>query len=186
MSTNEKEIKELLKLLQEGYTKRDPNFIDTFMEIYSKEKTSLIIGINQQEVFRGYEGAKELFLNDWREWGDVKFDLETPDVQVNEETAWVFMDAKVKMTFPAEFLNKFVLQNIKGIIENEETSDKAKMLDVLTFSALTIVEQAKGDIFDCPIRVSLVLAREEEKWLIQHMHFSFPTKLFPSVRNGEW
>ena len=100
MSTSKEQIKDLLEILQEGYTKRDAEYIEEFMKIYSKENTSLIIGTNQQEVFRGYDGAKELFLTDWKEWGDVKFDLETPDIQVMGDMAWVFMNADVKMTFP--------------------------------------------------------------------------------------
>ena len=179
-------IRELLGILQEGYSKRDAEYIDTFMKIYSKEEFSLIIGTNQKEVFRGFEEAKELFLNDWREWGDVKFDLDTPDIHIKKEMAWVFMDANVKMTFSSDFMNKIILQMIKGILEDEKSSDKAKILDILTFSALNVVEQNKGEIFDCPIRVSIVLIKREEEWLIQHMHYSFPNKLFPSVRNVLW
>ncbi len=186
MSKDENEIRELLQQLQKGYKERDANYIDSFMQIYSKNDSSLIIGTNQNEVFRGFEGAKELFLNDWNEWGDVEYDLNTGDISIKGDSAWVFMNAKVKMKFTSEFLNNVVLQIVKSTLENEEKSEKAKILDILTYTALSIIEQSKGEIFDCPIRVTAFLTKEEEKWVINHMHFSFPTALFPSVRTGNW
>ena len=65
MKTDENKIKEILQRLQEGYTKRDAEYIDTFMKIYSSKNSSLIIGTGQGEVIRGFESAKELFLRDW-------------------------------------------------------------------------------------------------------------------------
>ncbi len=186
MTQDENEIRKLLDIFQEGYVKRDTGYIEKFMEIYSKTDSSLIIGTNQQEVHRGLEGAKELFINDWNEWGDVDYNLETKDITVKGDMAWVFMDAEVKMKFPAEFINKGVVGMMKGVLEDEEISDRAKILDMLTYSALSLVEQSKGDIFECPIRVSLILTKEDEKWVIQHMHFSYPNTLFPSVRLGNW
>ena len=38
MKTDENKIKDILQLLQEGYNKRDPKYLDTFMKIYSKSR----------------------------------------------------------------------------------------------------------------------------------------------------
>ena len=35
MKTDKDMIKDILQILQEGYTKRDPKYLDTFMKIYS-------------------------------------------------------------------------------------------------------------------------------------------------------
>ena len=178
MTNDEKDIKELLQQLQEGYKKRDAEYIDKFMEIYSKNDSSLIIGTNQNEIFRGYEKAKELFLNDWKYWGDVEYELETGDIFIKGDSAWVLMNAKVKMKLTSEFLNKLVLKMTKNILEDKEKTDKAKILDILAYTALNVIEQSKGEIFDCPIRVTVILTKEEEKWLIHHMHFSVPCDYF--------
>ena len=178
MTDDEKEIKKLLQQLQEGYNKRDAEYIDKFMEIYSKHDSSLIIGTNQGEVFRGYERAKELFLGDWKGWGDDQYESETSDIFVKGESAWVFMNAKVKMKLTSEYMNKTVLEVTKKILEDKEKADKAKIMDILTYTALTVIEQSKGEIFDCPLRVTLFLTKEEEKWVIHHMHFSFPCDYF--------
>ena len=65
MNSDENKIKDILQLLQEGYNKRDPKYLDTFMKIYSSKDSSLIIGTGQGGDFRGFEKAKELFLWDF-------------------------------------------------------------------------------------------------------------------------
>lgn len=186
MANDRKEIKELLQKLQEGYKKRDAKYIDKFMEICSKKDSSLIIGTNQNEVFRGYERAKELFLNDWKYWGDVEYELETSDIFVQGGSASVFMNAKVKMKLTSEYLNKTILEIIKKILEDKEKTDKAKIMDILTYTTLNVIEQSKGEIFDCPLRVTLYLTKEEEKWVIHHMHFSFPCDYFLLLNVLPW
>ena len=185
MRNDENKIKEILQLLQEGYNKRDPKYLDTFMKIYSSKDSSLIIGTGQGGVFRGFESAKELFLGDWKDWGQVKYDINTSDIQVNGDMAWVFMFAELKMRFSAKYLNKIALKMIKTTLENEKTSENAKMVDILRISALNIVEKLKNEMFNCPLRVTVILTKEKEKWFINHMHFSYPTDLFNSFPREE-
>lgn len=180
MKTDKNKIKDILQILQEGYNKRDPKYLDTFMKIYSSKESSLIIGTGQGGVFRGFEKAKELFMGDWKDWGDVKYDINTADIQVNGDMAWVFMFAEVKMRFSPEYLNKTALKRIKTTLENETTSENAKMVDILRLSALNFVEKLKSEIFNCPLRVTVVLTKEKENWFINHMHFSNPIGLFNS------
>ena len=185
MKTDENKIKDILQLLQEGYNKRDPKYLDTFMKIYSSKDSSLIIGTGQGGVFRGFESAKELFLSDWKDWGHVKYDINTSDIQVNGDMAWVFMFAELKMRFSAKYLNKIALQMIKTTLENEKTSENAKMMEILRISALNIVEKLKGEMINCPLRVTVILTKEKENWFINHMHFSHPIGLFNSFPREE-
>jgi len=185
MKTDENRIKDILQLLQEGYNKRDPKYLDTFMKIYSSKDSSLIIGTGQGEVFRGFESAKELFLSDWKDWGHVKYDINTSDIQVNGDMAWVFMFAELKMRFSAKYLNKIALKMIKTTLENEKTSENAKMVEILRISALNVVEKLKGEMFNCPLRVTVILTKEKENWFINHMHFSHPIGLFNSFPREE-
>ncbi len=180
MKTDENKIKDVLRLLQEGYNKRDPQYLDTFMKLYSSKDSSLIIGTEQGGVIRGFESAKELFLNDWKDWGQVKYDINTSDIQVNGDMAWVFMFAELKLKFTAKYLNKIALKMIKTTSENEKTSENAKIVDILRISALNIIEKLKSEMFNCPLRVTVVLTKEKENWFINHMHFSHPIGLFNS------
>jgi len=185
MKTDEDKIREILRLLQEGYNKRDPNYLDTFMKIYSSKDSSLIIGTGQGGVFRGFEKAKELFLGDWKDWGDVTFDINTFDIQVNGDMAWVFMFADLKLEHSKIYLNKTALKRIKTTLKNEKSSENSKMVDILRISALNFVEKLKGELFNCPLRVTVVLTKEEENWFINHMHFSNPIGLFNSFPRKE-
>ncbi|MFX1236070.1 MAG: nuclear transport factor 2 family protein [Promethearchaeota archaeon] len=180
MITDEKKIKKVLQLLQDGYNKRDPKYLDTFMKIYSSKDSSLIIGTEQGGEFRGFESAKELFLGDWKDWGDVKYDINTPDIQVNGDMAWVFMFAELEMSLSAKDLNKIALKMIKNTLENERISENAKMVEILRIGALNSVEKLKGEIFNCPLRVTVIFTKENENWFINHMHFSHPVGLFNS------
>lgn len=185
LNTDIDKIKSTLEILQEGYNKRDPGYLKDFMKIYSASNTSLIIGTSQGGVFRGFESAKELFLSDWSDWGDVKFDLNTSDIQVNGDMAWVFMFAEVKMSFTKEVLDKMALRMIKNTLENEKTSEDAKMVNILKISSLNIIEKLKGEVFNCPLRVTVILIKENENWFINHMHFSHPIWLYDSFPRQE-
>ncbi len=185
MKTNIEKIKDVLQILQEGYDKRDPEYLDTFMQIYSSKDSSLIIGTGQGGDFRGFEKAKELFLWDWKYWGDVMFDVNTSDIQVNGDMAWVFISADLKLDHNEKYLNKIALERIKTTLEDEKTSDNAKMGDILKLSALNFVEKVKGEKFNCPLRVTIVLTKEKDNWFISHMHFSNPIGLFNSFPRKE-
>ncbi|MHA2037058.1 MAG: nuclear transport factor 2 family protein [Promethearchaeota archaeon] len=186
MTEDEKKIKQLLQKLQEGYTRRDADYIDKFMEIYSKKDSSLIIGTNQGEIFRGFERAKELFLGDWRGWGDVEYDLEASDIFISGESANVFMNGTVKLKLTTEYLNQTILEMTKKILEDKEKTDKAKIMDIMTYTALSVIEQSKGEIFDAPLRVTLFLTKEDANWVIYHMHFSFPCDYFLLLNVLPW
>lgn len=185
MKTDEHKIKDILQLLQEGYDKRDPQYLDPFMKIYSLKDSSLIIGTGQGGEFRGFESAKELFLSDWKDWGDVKYDINTSDILVNGDMAWVFMYAELKMRFSAKDLNTIALKMIKTTLENENASENTKIMDILRISALNVVEKLTSEIFNCPLRVTVVLTKEKENWFINHMHFSHPIGLFNSFPRKE-
>ncbi|MFX1567566.1 MAG: nuclear transport factor 2 family protein [Promethearchaeota archaeon] len=185
MKTDNDNIKGILQILQEGYTKRDPKYIDTFMQIYSSKDSSLIIGTGQGGDFRGFEKAKELFLWDWKYWGDVTFDIETTDIQVNGNMAWVFIFAGLNLKHSEKYLNELALNRIKSTLENEKTSENAKIADILRLSSLNFVEKVKGEEFICPLRVTVVLTKEKENWFINHMHFSNPIGLFNSFPRKE-
>jgi ketosteroid isomerase-like protein len=185
LKTDIDKIKNSLEILQAGYSKRDPKYLETFMKIYSTKNSSLIIGTSQGGVFRGFESAKELFLSDWNDWGDVKFDLNTSDIQVNGDMAWVFMFAEIKMSFTKEDLDKMALRMIKNTLENEKSSEDAKMVNILKISSLNVIEKLKGETFKCPLRITVILTKENDTWFIHHTHFSHPIWLYESFPRQE-
>ena len=82
------EIIEQLRKFQDGYSKRDPNNIDTFMQsLYSKDNI-LILGTMPNEVYPGYEKAIELVKADWESWGNCKFEIDSANISSLGNTAW--------------------------------------------------------------------------------------------------
>ena len=77
-----------LKKFQDGYSRRDPNEIDAFMQsLYSRENI-LILGTMPNEVYKGYEEATQLVKSDWESWGDCRFDIDSANISVSGNTAW--------------------------------------------------------------------------------------------------
>jgi len=77
-----------LKKFQDGYSRRDPNEIDAFMQsLYSRENI-LILGTMPNEVYTGYEAASQLVKSDWESWGDCRFDIDSANISVSGNTAW--------------------------------------------------------------------------------------------------
>ena len=82
------EIIEQLRKFQDGYTKRDPKNINTFMQsLYSKDNI-LILGTMPDEVYSGYEKATQLVKTDWESWGDCKFEIDSANISSLGNTAW--------------------------------------------------------------------------------------------------
>jgi len=82
------EIIEQLRKFQEGYSERDPENIDAFMQsLYSRENI-LILGTMPKEVYTGYENATRLVKTDWESWGDCRFGIDSANISSSGNTAW--------------------------------------------------------------------------------------------------
>jgi hypothetical protein len=77
-----------LQKFQNGYSGRDLNKIELFMEeLYSRDNI-LILGTMPREVFIGYQQATKLVRSDWESWGDCKFETERASISSSGNTAW--------------------------------------------------------------------------------------------------
>ena len=83
-----REIIEKLRIFQNGYSKRDPKYIDAFMQsLYSKDNI-LILGTMPNEVYYGYERATQLVKADWESWGNCKFEIDSANISSSDNIAW--------------------------------------------------------------------------------------------------
>ena len=84
-----KEVAIKLQHFQDGYTARDLNKVDSFMQdLFSKENI-LILGTMPNEIYSGYESAKRLVHDDWAYWGDVKLLMNNANISSKDSVAWV-------------------------------------------------------------------------------------------------
>jgi len=184
------EVRALLQEFQDGYSKRDVAELDAFMELFVTSDELEVIGTNtvapgQGEWCRGVEATRELIKNDWKEWGDVVFDVQGAHITVNGDVGWLATTAKVTMTIPAEFWYNYFLASAKGTLEKEEMDAQAKMLDIVRLGTDLLLELQQGDTFVWPIRFTAVAVRNEGHWRFHQMQFSFPTTRPPDVRYVE-
>jgi hypothetical protein len=84
------EISRLLKVFQDGYTKRDPQQLAPFMqELFPRDKKILLLGTDAKEWVAGYDSISEFIEGDWTHWGDVRLDMESPIICSSGDVAWL-------------------------------------------------------------------------------------------------
>jgi len=86
-----------LSALQDGYTKRDPKQLDSFMSrLFEKNADIRILGADEPDWARGYTAAAEFIRVDWLLWGDVRLDVPDSVVCSAGDVAWVTSPGEVR------------------------------------------------------------------------------------------
>ena len=79
-----------LRAFQDGYIKRDPKDIDSFMNrLIAKDDDVLILGTDAGEGARGYPAAADFIRADWQVWGDFRFAADDSIISSSGDVAWV-------------------------------------------------------------------------------------------------
>lgn len=190
-TTELKEISTLLKKFEEGYTKRDiSNVLNWVKELMATDVQ--IIGTNSvfPEDFEwrsGHEAAFEMFENDWKNWGDVRFYMDEAEISVEKDAAWVAIfaivtvDSNKKTNRAFEASKKRSLTRIKNYCEDDLPSTRV-LYEIINDAIMVLSQYERDKIFVWPIRVTLALMKIENIWKIKQIHFSWPGRGFPSVR----
>ena len=64
------EVLTALRAFQEGYIRRDPRELDSFMHrLFPENDDILLLGTDADEWVRGYRAAAEFIKTDWLKWG---------------------------------------------------------------------------------------------------------------------
>jgi hypothetical protein len=79
-----------LRVFQDGYRKRDPNSLDSFMSrLFSENDDVLLMGTDANEWVRGYRAVREFIKEDWLKWGDFRFAVDESIVWSSGDVAWI-------------------------------------------------------------------------------------------------
>jgi hypothetical protein len=79
-----------LRDFQDGYVRRDPQAIDSFMSrLFERSDDLVILGTGPGEWARGYPAASDFVLRDWKAWGDFRFEVDKSIVSSYGDVAWV-------------------------------------------------------------------------------------------------
>ena len=176
--SNDKAIKEIqfvLEQFNDAYAKQDADKIDEFMKkFYTKSDESVIIGTAYKEWMYGIKGAKEIFLGDWNDSGVWSYDYKDAKITVKDTVAWISMTGKLSMELPSETIYLWMQAQIKNLLEDQEKNSDDKMWEIIRSATFYLNQTKKGDKYIFPFRFTAVLASENNNWLFQQMHFSFP------------
>jgi hypothetical protein len=183
-------VRDVLQRFQDGYTQRDLDRVDAFMELFVPDDTLEVIGTGAVgfggfEWCIGRQETRELVHNDWQGWGDLRLDVDGAHIHTLGDTAWLATTATVSMTIERESGYQNYLETIRSQLEEDTPDPESLVIDIFRGAANTIYELRKGSRFIWPIRFTAVLVRKEGRWLFHQMQFSFPTTRFPDERVGE-
>lgn len=79
-----------LRGFQEGYVKRDPRELDSFMNrLFAKNDDVLLLGTDAGEWARGYPAVAAFIKTDWLEWGDFRFAADDSIIWSSGDVAWI-------------------------------------------------------------------------------------------------
>jgi len=79
-----------LRAFQEGYIRRDPKELDSFMNrLFPANDDILLLGTDADEWVRGYSAVAEFIRADWLKWGDFRFAVDDSIVWSTGDVAWI-------------------------------------------------------------------------------------------------
>lgn len=184
MMESTKEIFNLLLAFQDGYTKRDVQKVDEFLELFTPDVE--VIGTNGvkpgvDEWYVDRAAARELVEGDWESWGDLKIDLENASIKYSGDVGWIAAAATVSTSIGEENYESF-LQFIRKYIDNSTLPAEQKLHFILRGGTNTVYEIRRGEHFVWPLRFTAVAVKDAGTWKFTQVNFSFPTVYFPDVR----
>lgn len=175
-------VKDMLKKFQEGYTKRDVNLLDFYIEeLFSKKSDALIVGTADSEWCLGIEEIKELVELDWKYWGDLELNIDGAVISSYGDVAWVTTEGLVSSVKNSQKEYDKYVEKIKASL-NCEASSKDKLIHTLKSVAICMYEVNLGDEVIRPVRFTAILIKEGVEWKFHNIHFSHPTVLPADVR----
>jgi hypothetical protein len=186
-TTDEEQVRQTLQKLQDGYLKRNVASLDYYMrELFPSDGHVTIIGTSgllpeDTEWPRHSGGARKLLENDWRNWGDVYFNVAVAKIRVAGDVAWVESNGFVEKVMPDEQVCENHLKYVKAVVDGD-LSAKEKVAEIARGASNVVMELMMGERYVWPMRFSAVLEMSEGRWVFRLLHFSFPTTRFPDER----
>lgn len=167
---------------QEGYTNRDLNMLDEFVEeLFVNDNDSLIVGTADSEWCNGKDEIKNLIGSDWKYWGNVILDIDGATVSSLGDVAWVTTEGFLHSSLTEVRAYAKCLNNIKTSIDSDIKS-RDKLLDTLRSISMCLYDLNLGEEVVRPFRFTAVLLRCNNGWKFHNIHFSHPTTLPADVR----
>ena len=175
----EQEVRAVLQRFLDGYTHRDLDQVDEFLQLFVQDQSPELIGIGAferggVEWFEGREKMKEIIQSDWEYWGTVAMDVEGAKITVNGDTAWVTTTGSVEQTDTFDAAMPFYLEQMASFLSDESKDVDTKLMEATHYGMRRLRERAKGVGHRWPFVISIVLVKESEHWRFHTLHWSMP------------
>jgi hypothetical protein len=90
------EIVAQLHKFQAGYTRRETDHLESFMEQLFSQENVLVLGTMPAEILINHEKVTRLVRSDWRSWGDCTFLMDNAHISASGNVAWISTIGYVK------------------------------------------------------------------------------------------
>ncbi|WP_105617293.1 nuclear transport factor 2 family protein [Vallitalea okinawensis] len=178
------EVREVLKKFQEGYTNRNTDTLDSYMDdIFVNDDSMITVGTSRSEWCFGVHDLKNLVESDWKYWGDLVVNFEKAKINSKGSVSWFLADCTINWEDDDynEWCNDLVADYFEdnGRFINYKPKSKLAMLNL----QMAFIQQSKEHLgCNMPIRLSGGLIKRENQWLIHKLHFSAPMPSYPEWR----
>lgn len=176
-------VRKVLQKFQAGYTARDVQHLDEFMQLFLNDPRIELIGIGASkrsaaEWFQGPAAIREIIESDWTYWGNVVLDVEGAVIHVAGEIAWCSTTGAILQTedLHREEVATGVLHQIEEILADANRSPEERLIDAAHFSNARVYERTKPFGYRWPFVWTAVLCHEQENWKFHTIHWSMPVE----------
>lgn len=182
MATDQEKILEVVRVFSDAYQQRDPKNIDRVMDLFDSDDHIELIGIGAtkrkgEEWFQGQENVREIILGDWQYWGDVVFDLESVQINIVEQCAWISLCADLLKSAEYEETIYNYIDQMRAKIENLKDGGRdpyKSILDAVYFGVGRLKDREVPVGGGWPLVITAMLVKRGEVWKIHAMHWSMP------------
>ena len=176
---NIEDVRTVLQKFQNGYKQRDLEKLDDFIALFVQNKDVELIGIGASrrggyEWFQGIKEVKEIIHSDWEYWGDVEIDVAGAKIHVDGNISWLTTSGTLEQTDTFDEALPIYLEQMKGILEEENMDPDEKLLEASHFGVRRLRERLKGTGYLWPFVISAILRKEADQWLFHTLHWSMP------------
>lgn len=176
---NINDVRRKLQQFQDGYTNRNLEQIDAFMNLFVQNGDPELIGIGAAERggyewFEGLDKIREIIQSDWEYWGDVEIDVAGAKISIKGDVAWLTTTGTLEQTDASEKALPLYLNQMKEILGADDLDADAKLIEATHFGMRRLRENLKGRGHKWPFVISVVFQREADEWRFDTIHWAMP------------
>lgn len=186
----ENDLRKVLNIFEEAYIQRDVSKVDSFMDaLFDKDENVIVVGTSCGELCLGYKEVKDIFLSDWKYWGDLRINADEATIIPLGNTALIHTTGSIKYSFYSndETYTRhlgYIKQYFDGVSFDCKKPVKVKLTEI-NWKLCHLLNKWDGEerhyLWD--LRISFVLVKKESRWIIRQLQFSLPVVGYmPDVR----